>query len=240
MATFPVSLLPNFLLSFEGQRKKCVSQIKGRANNRIIKEFLTAPLPSKNLTIKETPILALDFETTGLNPTKDQLLSIGCIEINQGKIQLSSSHHQIIKTSGLLQRENVMVHQITDQEKNQGEALNLAIEHLLERAKGKILLVHFAKIEQSFLQQACKQLYNTKPPLLMMDTLAIIKRRFDLSDVAYDPSRLRLVNLRRQFQLPTYHAHNALNDAIATAELFIAELNHNHRGLKTKWTDLIG
>ena len=33
---------------------------------------------------------------------------------------------------------------------------------------------------------------------------------------------LRLFNLRPRYNLPRYKAHNALSDAIATAELFMA------------------
>ena len=57
----------------------------------------------------------------------------------------------------------------------------------------------------------------------MVDTLLIAKRRLDQRDVAYEPSELRLSNQRNFYQLPTYNAHNALSDAVATAELFLAQ-----------------
>jgi len=37
---------------------------------------------------------------------------------------------------------------------------------------------------------------------------------------------LRLFNLREAQQLPRYRAHNALSDALATAELFLALAAH--------------
>ena len=37
------------------------------------------------------------------------------------------------------------------------------------------------------------------------------------------PNALRLFNLRKQMNLPNYKAHNALEDAISTAELFLAQ-----------------
>ena len=36
------------------------------------------------------------------------------------------------------------------------------------------------------------------------------------------PGDLRLFNLRERYHLPNYKAHNALSDAISTAELFLA------------------
>lgn len=204
-----------------------------------LKHYLSTPLPSQNTTVQELDILSVDFETTGLNAAFEQLLSIGFVNIKQGQIDLSSCYHQVIKTKGKLKKANVAVHQITDAEKNQGTALKAAVDKLLNAMAGKVLLVHFSQIERQFLNQACFELYGVKPPLLMIDTLAIAKKRFDMSDVPYDPSRLRLVNLRNNYQLPSFYAHNALNDAIATGELLLAELFHHHRGLDTKLEDLL-
>jgi DNA polymerase-3 subunit epsilon len=53
----------------------------------------------------------------------------------------------------------------------------------------------------------------------------VAKRRLDKRDVAYDPSELRLSMLRQRYHLPDHYAHNALNDAIATAELFLAQIS---------------
>ena len=66
----------------------------------------------------------------------------------------------------------------------------------------------------------------------MLDTLAIAKRKLDRRDVAYDPSELRLSSLRQKKGLPNHFAHNALNDAIATAELFIAQNRESDVTLK--------
>ncbi|MDH5396136.1 MAG: hypothetical protein OEW97_07655, partial [Gammaproteobacteria bacterium] len=43
--------------------------------------------------------------------------------------------------------------------------------------------------------------------------------------IPYKSKDLRLFNLRKKLNMPVYKAHNALLDAIATAELFLAILN---------------
>ena len=104
---------------------------------------------------------------------------------------------------------------------------------------GKVVLVHYAKVERNFLREACLQIYGMVPPVLMIDTLAITKRRLDRHSIPYDPSRLRLMHLRNNFGLPNYNAHNALKDAIATAELLLAELQTHHKGLRTSLRKLL-
>ena len=222
-------------LTLEQQRQYQLKKVPEGA----LKEYLSVPFPDKNKRINELDILSLDFETTGLNAVFDQLLSIGFVNIHKGAIELSSCYHQVIKTKGKLKKSNVAVHQITDFEKDRGAELKAGVDKLLSAMAGKVVLVHFAQIERNFLSQACFEIYGIKPPFLMLDTLAIAKKRFDMSAAGYDPSKLRLVNLREQYNLPGFYAHNALNDAIATGELLLAELHHQYKGLDTKLSDLI-
>jgi DNA polymerase-3 subunit epsilon len=186
-------------------------------------DFLSVPFPSDDTCLSDLPILSVDFETTGLNATTDKLLSVGFVSIDKRQIKLGSCYHQIINTTCRLDAENVIIHQITDQLKSQGQPLRTVVEALLSALAGKVMLVHFAQIEKQFLKQACIELYGVSPPLLILDTLAIAKRKLDQRGIAYDPQELRLSALRHKHNLPNHFAHNALNDAIATAELLLAQ-----------------
>ena len=210
----------DFLMGYEAQRKRLLK----KAPDGALKGFLETPFPERNNSIENTPILAVDFETTGLNPAKDQILSIGFILIQNNEIQLSSAYHKVIHTKGALTEENVVIHQITDDTRHQGDSLQTVIEDLLKALTGKAMLVHFANIEKNFLKAACKKLYGIAPVFPIIDTLMLAKRRLDMGSAAYDPSELRLFNLRDKYNLPQYAAHNALIDAMATAELFFAEV----------------
>lgn len=221
--------------SLEKQRQYLLDKV----TDGPLKTYLSKPFPKENQQLKDIEILTLDFETTGLNAKHDQLLSIGFTTLKQGKINLQDCYHQVIKTKGKLDKSNVAVHQITDFEKDRGAELKLGLDNLLNAMAGKVVLVHFAQIERNFIKQACLEIYGIVPPLMMIDTLAICKKRMDMSDAAYDPSKLRLVNLREQYHLPGFYGHNALNDAIATAELLLAELNHQHDGIHTQLKSLL-
>jgi DNA polymerase III subunit epsilon len=214
--------------SFFSLNAKRERQLK-KAPSGPIKEFLSVPFPDPQSSIEDTPILALDFETTGLDRVKDQLLSIGYVDMIGGFIKLSTAEHFIIKCQQKLQSDNVVIHQITEHEKLQGIELQVAIERLLNALAGKVMLAHFARIEIEFLSEACRQLYGFVPVFPVIDTLVIAKRRMDMRQVDYDPSELRLPNLRESFDLPGHYAHNALNDAIATAELLLADMA-SHQG----------
>jgi DNA polymerase-3 subunit epsilon len=210
-----------WLVGLEAQRKRMLK----KAPEGPLRDFLSVPFPPLYTPVNATPILAVDFETTGLDAVQDKLLSVGCVELSNNQIKLGSSYHQIINTKGSLKANNVTIHQITDDQKDQGKPLAEVVEQLLKRLTGKVMLVHFARIERQFLRQACLELYGMAPPFPIIDTLVVAKRRLDKRDVAYDPSELRLLALRAKYHLPEHYAHNALNDAIATAELLLAQVS---------------
>jgi DNA polymerase-3 subunit epsilon len=144
-------------------------------------------------------------------------------------MELKTCYHQIIKTKRQLEESNVIIHHITDSQKDQGIERKIVVDKLLRALAGKAMLVHFASIEKQFLAQACLKLYGISPIFPVIDTLAIAKSQLDKRDVAYDPSELRLSNLRHKYQLPEHQAHNALSDAIATAELFMAQMSERNK-----------
>ncbi len=234
-STLANSSLLNWLLGYEAKRKSLLK----KAPKGPLSDFLSVPLPSLNTPINKVKILAVDFETTGLDAKQDKLLSVGFVTLQQQQISLKSSYHQIIKTKAQLEESNVIIHHITDSQKEQGQALAMVVEALLKELAGSVMLVHFARIEKQFLTQACLELYGMAPVFPIIDTLALAKRRLDKRDVAYDPSELRLANLRKKFELPEHHAHNALNDAIATAELFMAQMSKANKDGKITLQDVL-
>lgn len=219
--------LMRWLIGYEAQRKRMLA----RAPKGPLHDFLSVPFPLLYTPVDQIPILAVDFETTGLDAIQDKLLSVGCVELNQRQIKIGTSYHQIIQTQGSLKADNVTIHQITDDQKDQGKPLAEVVAALLKMLAGKVMLVHFARIERQFLQQACIELYGMAPVFPMIDTLVIAKKGLDKRDVAYDPSELRLSALRARYQLPNHYAHNALNDAIATAELLLAQTSKKNENL---------
>jgi DNA polymerase-3 subunit epsilon len=230
-----IKTLINYLNGYEAKRKRLLKKVpKGPLH-----DFLSVPFPALDTPIDELPILAVDFETTGLDAKDDKLLSVGFVALDNEQIKLNSSYHQIIKAKTQLEESNVIIHQITDAQKEQGQPLGIVVERLLKALAGKVMLVHFARIERQFLQQACLELYGFIPDFPIIDTLVIAKRRLDKRDVAYDPSELRLSNLRHQFQLPDHHGHDALNDAVATAELLLAQMANRGSNDKVVLKDII-
>lgn len=169
--------------------------------------------------------LVLDFETTGLKPHKNRVLSVGFTTIRKGRITTGQSEHHYVKHTDFIPEETVIIHHITEQEAAHGIPIQEVFPYLLKQLDGKILVAHFADIEVGFLQQIAKALYQTTLPLVVIDTLQLAFHRKYKQAVHIPPDALNLFTLRESYHLPRYKAHNAMLDALATAELLLAQVN---------------
>ncbi|WP_371819968.1 exonuclease domain-containing protein [Psychrosphaera sp. F3M07] len=203
---------------YEARRVELLNKID---KNNNLYAFLSVPMPALNSELSSVEIVSVDFETTGLDAVKDKLLSIGCVNMAQGQIQLGSCFHEIIAIEQPLSADNVAIHTITDNETQNGKSLKQVFDAFLMKIAGKVLLVHFNQIEREFIKQACIELYGVAPVIPMIDTLCLAKKEFARQDFPFDPQDLTLENLRKRAQLPFYQQHHALSDAIATAELYL-------------------
>lgn len=209
---------------FSPEAKK--QRLLGKVEHPVARAYLQTPFPEKQRNAWELDYLVLDFETTGLDASKDAILSMGYTEIRGGRVMMDACIHRIIKLNISLPPETVVVHKITDDRMSEGIHLHDALHELMERMTGKVLVAHFEHIERTFLQAAMERVYGQKLPLLMLDTLAIEKRTRERAQRVIIPKEFRLGNLRQAYNLPRYGAHNALQDAIATAELLLAEMSY--------------
>ena len=170
-------VIKSLIHQLNGYEKKRQRILK-KAPDGPLKAFLSVPFPSLETPLYELPMLAVDFETTGLDAKVDKLLSVGFVTMENTQIKLNSCFHQIIKTTTKLEESNVIIHQITDSQKDQGQPLHIVVEALLTALTGKVLLVHFARIERQFLQQACMELYGLSPRFSYYRHLSYCKTSF--------------------------------------------------------------
>jgi len=209
----------NPLASYEKKRLTLFEKV----DNPDLSDYLLNTSFVEDLTMADADIVALDFETTGLDPLKDKILSIGLVNISDSQIDLGSSYHQHIRNKSLGAKETIVIHQITEQQQISGLPLKEALPIILEKLAGKILLAHYAKFDMTLLKRAVKQCYGVDLPILAMDTMILGQQHFDKIQRPYQPKDLRLNALREFHGLPEHLGHNALNDAVATAELYLAQ-----------------
>lgn len=187
-------------------------------------DFYAIPFPNGRSDCRTLGLVALDLETTGLDPRRDQILSIGWVCLNNMQIELSSAQHRLICPQCDIPEQSAVIHHITDDQAAEGESLRKVLSELLPLLAGKVLIAHHARFEMQFLRRACEALFGINFLMPVIDTQAIARRSMERRNKVFQPQDLRLAALRESHQLPRYRLHNALSDALAAAELFLAQL----------------
>lgn len=195
-----------------------------------LRDYYEIPFPILDADWRQVDYLALDFETTGLNEEKDEIISMGYTTVRGHTLYLGDATHVLAKPSGALPASSVVVHGIMDDRAARAQSLEEALSDLLYSLAGKAMLAHHAAIEYHFLSNACQRVYGYPFIGPVVDTLALEVRVFRNSDRSIRSGDLRLGSARDRYNLPRYPAHNALTDAIAAAELFLAQVAY--RGSK--------
>jgi DNA polymerase-3 subunit epsilon len=226
--------LPNPLKELKNKRTEYLKH----SPPNTLKQNLMAPVPDKSTAVQALSFLVVDFETTGFEVETNDIISIGWIEISNMQIDLASQKHLYICNDQQINHKTAVINHIVPQMVSHGVNLDKAIDMLLHHCKDKILVVHGKVIEKSFLDfYALNSLGIPKIPLLWIDTLNIEKWRSTQRGM-YVTQDNRLSSARKRYNLPKYTAHNALTDAVATAELLLAQIAHLYRDRKATFGHL--
>lgn len=183
--------------------------------------------PAPDTALEDLPALAVDMETTGIKPARDTMLSIGWVPLNGRSIDLSGAGYVVV--AGGEVGESATIHGLTDDEIALGVKPEEAMEQLLDALHGRVLLAHFAALETGFVHKHCRQLYDgAVPDLTVVDTFSLERRHMERMATYPRGEDLRLPRIRERYQLPHYNSHNALSDALACAEVYLAITAASH------------
>ena len=190
-----------------------------------LRDYLAVPFPGPDTALDELPLLAVDIETTGLDARRDRVLSIGWVPVDGRGVVLAGARYRVVRPEGdQAVGPSASVHGLTDDEVAAGVPLAAAVAELLADLAGRVLLVHFARIETEVLGRACERFWGAGLPWPVIDTLELEHR---LVTTAWQPDppagALRLWAARERHGLPHTGAHHALTDAVACAELYLAQ-----------------
>ncbi|WP_028583876.1 3'-5' exonuclease [Desulfogranum mediterraneum] len=210
------------------------------ARDERLRNFYGAALVDPDLPLEQVPLVALDFETTGLDPRVDEIVSIGLVPFSLTAISCRGARYWLVNPRGELAEESVLIHGITHADLRRAPDLRKILEELLAALAGRMVVVHYRRMERLFLNKALLSYLHEGITFPVIDTMAIestIQRRRS-SGLANRlrgrrPLSVRLAASRSRYGLPFYQPHHALTDALATAELFQAQVAHHFSGQTT-------
>ncbi|MCH8551820.1 MAG: 3'-5' exonuclease [Natronospirillum sp.] len=201
------------------------------AQNPIVKAFYGSGAVAPDTPLRQVPFVALDLETTGLDAEQHSILSIGLVPFTLERIPLAGAQHWLVKPDRPLSEDSILIHHITHEAIQQAPPIQDILPRVLDHLAGRIVVVHYRAIERRFLHRAALNCFNEALEFPVVDTMELEARVYRKSSPGFfsrllgrQPKPIRLSDARIRLNLPFYPPHDALTDAIATAELLQAQV----------------
>ena len=169
---------------------------------------------------REAPFAALDFETTGLDYARDTIVSFGVVPVTAGRVVVGEASHQLVAPSVPPSVASQRVHELRPADLAGAPGLDEARVVLARAIAGRYLLVWFAEVELHFLgaifggrrgrwSGRCLDVRNLAIEAEGAPAAARGQAGFALSSTA------------ARYGVPVAEPHQALDDAMVTAQLFL-------------------
>ncbi|HTW41762.1 MAG TPA: exonuclease domain-containing protein [Solirubrobacteraceae bacterium] len=181
-------------------------------------------LPRGRTPWREARYCAVDLELSGLDPKRHEIVSYGAVPIEDGRVQLGAAVHGRVRPRGAISEAAAQVHGIRAADLADAPPLEDAIDPLLGALAGRVPVAHVAAIERGFLRPALRRLgVRLRRPMIDTSVLGLVWL-YERDGSA--PRHTSLSALADTLGLPAHRPHDALGDALTTAQAFVALAAH--------------
>lgn len=169
-------------------------------------------------------VVVFDTETTGLNTKKDAVLSIGAVKIKGDKILTSQSFEVFLKPTKEISVESIKIHHIRPCDLEHAIEPVEGVKKFLDFIGNRPLVGYYLEFDMAMMNRLIKPWIGITLPNKQIEVSGLY---FD-KKIALIPQGnidLRFDTILKDLRIPRMGQHNALNDAIMTAMVYI-KLKH--------------
>ncbi len=172
-------------------------------------------------------IVVFDCETTGLNPKKDEIISIGAVKVKGNKILTNEALHLFVEQKKQINHESITIHQIRHCDLENAIPVEEAIETFLHYIGSRTLVGYYLEFDVAMINKYIKPMFGITLPNKKKEVSAIY---FDkkIASIPQGNIDLKFDTILEDLALPKLQAHDALNDAVMTAMIYL-KLQHSGR-----------
>ena len=169
-------------------------------------------------------MVVFDCETTGLDPKTDDIISIGAVKIKGNKILTDEEIHIYIDQDKEIDHKSITIHQIRNCDLYGAIPRKEAIEKFLYYIGNRPLVGYYLEFDVAMVNKYIKPMYGMTLPNKQEEVSAIYYDK-KIPTIPQGNIDLRFDTILEDLGLPKLQAHDALNDAIMTALIYL-KLKH--------------
>ena len=180
------------------------------------------PKQWRDVPLSALPLLSVDFEFSGLDAKTSKFLSAGWIQGQGHQIDLGSAYYTLIRANTDLAQSPV-IHGLTKDSLIDGVHAAEIYSALMAFSERAVFVVHNAQLDMVMLEKLAQKLGKTLPHIVVLDTMQLALYQLNKEQTVIPNDAATLGACRERFGFPLAPAHNALDDAQATLELWLAQ-----------------
>ncbi len=165
-------------------------------------------------------IVVYDCETTGLNPKKDEIISIGAVKIKGNKILLDQAMHIYLQPNDEISHESITIHHIRNCDLENALPPREAIESFLHYIGNRDLVGYYLEFDVAMINKYTKEMIGITLPNKKEEVSALYYDK-KISTIPQGNIDLRFDTILQDLALPKLKSHDALNDAVMTAMMYL-------------------
>ncbi|QKI89094.1 3'-5' exonuclease [Thiomicrorhabdus xiamenensis] len=204
--------------------KKKIAQHRRERNRRSLKDSTYQFLFDET----KEEYVCFDCETTGLNPAKDRIVSLSAVRISGDRILTSQGINFLVAQTDSISEESIKVHQIRNQDLQQQQGSLLSEEEAVRRflhfIRGATLVGYYLEFDVAMVNRILKQWLGIELPNPRIEVSELyydLRAKEHLYGVYQPAVDLSFEEILKHLQLPNFGQHNAFNDALMTALIFV-------------------
>jgi DNA polymerase-3 subunit epsilon len=184
--------------------------------------LMPMPPPTRARTTgwRRASFAALDFETTGLRLGTDVVVSFGVVPVDGGRARMRDAVHQLVSPSVPPSPRSQTIHELRPQDLAGSPDIEEARIALASALAGRFLLAWFADVEVHFLAA----IFGGSPRRWRRRTIDVRNLAIAIDGAPRASRRtpgFALSATAATYGVPVANPHEALDDALVTAQLFL-------------------
>jgi len=164
-------------------------------------------------------VIVFDTETTGLNPKKDDIISIGAVKIKDNKILVSQTFELFIYNEEI-SKKSIEVHGIRPIDVQNGRNSEEAIKEFLYFIGSRPLVGYYLEFDIAMINKYVKPMLGITLPNEAIEVSEIYFNQ-KIERIPQANIDLRFDTILNDCNVPEMGLHNAVNDAIMTAMIYL-------------------
>ena len=188
---------------------------------------LSAPFGSARCVV-------VDVETSGLNLGKDHLISIGAVAVINGQIALGDSFSVVLQQATASHKKNILLHGIGNTSQTEGVPAADALLAFLEFLRKDPLIAFHVTFDQTMIRRAMREYLGCSFKHPWADMAYVMPALFPALAASYGS----LDDWIAHFHISNDTRHDALSDALVTAQLFQIAMSQARRKKINNYSDM--